>query len=125
LASQPNQIKHGSLYIHWLKQPSAALFYLFYNLLLSKDTFNRFNRIALLSLLLIDRDPPLHSPQFTPNPENELSRRSQHPPNSGVTGAHTVYLSESSPQNQPFPGHHPFILTLTGFGLFWGVHLEQ
>ncbi len=30
-----------------------ALFYLFYRLLLSRETFHRFNRFALLSLLLL------------------------------------------------------------------------
>ena len=30
-----------------------ALFYLFYRLLLSKETFHRFNRVALLGILLL------------------------------------------------------------------------
>jgi len=44
----------GLFLIHMAKTAIClALFYLFYKLLLSKDTFHRFNRIALLSLLLM------------------------------------------------------------------------
>ena len=36
-----------------------ALFYLFYRLLLSKETFHRFNRVALLGILLLSLLIPL------------------------------------------------------------------
>jgi len=44
----------GLFILHMAKTALClALFYLFYKLLLSRDTFHRFNRISLLSLLLI------------------------------------------------------------------------
>lgn len=43
------------LFFVYIVKSSVCLagFYLFYRLLLSKETFHRFNRIALLTLLLL------------------------------------------------------------------------
>ncbi|MCR9013123.1 M56 family metallopeptidase [Gabonibacter chumensis] len=44
----------GSFFVYILKMAfSLILFYLFYRLLLGKETFHRFNRIALLSILML------------------------------------------------------------------------
>ncbi len=44
----------GALFVYIIKSSFClAFFYLFYRLLLSKDTFHRFNRIALLGLILL------------------------------------------------------------------------
>ena len=44
----------GALFVYILKSAIClAMFYLFYRALLSKETFHRFNRIALLSMLVI------------------------------------------------------------------------
>ena len=43
----------GTFLVYILKSSLClALFYLFYRLLLSKETFHRFNRIALLGLFI-------------------------------------------------------------------------
>lgn len=44
----------GTFFVYILKTSLClALFYLFYRLLLSKETFHRFNRIALLGVLVL------------------------------------------------------------------------
>ena len=50
----------GTFLVYILKSSLClALFYLFYRLLLSKETFHRFNRIALLGVMLISCLLPL------------------------------------------------------------------
>jgi len=50
----------GTFFVYIIKSAICLIaFYLFYKLLLSKDTFHRFNRIALLSLLLLSFVVPL------------------------------------------------------------------
>ncbi len=50
----------GTLFIYILKSAFCLiLFYLFYRLLLSRDTFHRFNRIALLSIMTLSCLLPL------------------------------------------------------------------
>ena len=50
----------GIFFVYILKSAIClALFYLFYRLLLSKETFHRFNRIALLGLLVLSCIVPL------------------------------------------------------------------
>lgn len=50
----------GVFFVYILKSSAClAGFYLFYRLLLSKETFHRFNRIALLALLLLSLLLPL------------------------------------------------------------------
>ncbi len=50
----------GDFFVYILKSAVClALFYLFYRLLLSKETFHRFNRIALLGILLLSCLLPL------------------------------------------------------------------
>ena len=50
----------GIFFVYILKSSVClALFYLFYRLLLSKETFHRFNRLALLGLLLVSSLVPL------------------------------------------------------------------
>ena len=44
----------GTFFVYILKSSVClALFYLFYRLLLSKETFHRFNRVALLGILVL------------------------------------------------------------------------
>ena len=44
----------GIFFVYILKSSVClAVFYLFYRLLLSRETFHRFNRVALLSILLL------------------------------------------------------------------------
>lgn len=44
----------GAFFVYILKSSVClAVFYLFYRLLLSKETFHRFNRFALLGILLL------------------------------------------------------------------------
>lgn len=50
----------GAFFVYILKSAVClALFYLFYRLLLSRETFHRFNRVALLGLLLLSCLIPL------------------------------------------------------------------
>lgn len=49
-----------------------SLFYLFYRLLLSKETFYRFNRIALLGILVFSLLLPLI--EVTKAPQNEINQ---------------------------------------------------
>lgn len=44
----------GTFLVYILKSAAClAVFYLFYKLLMSRDTFHRFNRFALLGLLVL------------------------------------------------------------------------
>ena len=50
----------GTFLVYILKSAVClAMFYLFYRLLLSKETFHRFNRIALLGVMLLSCLLPL------------------------------------------------------------------
>ena len=50
----------GVFFVYMLKSSVClAMFYLFYRMLLSKETFHRFNRIALLGVLLLSCLLPL------------------------------------------------------------------
>ena len=50
----------GTFFVYILKSSAClALFYLFYRLLLSKETFHRFNRVALLGILFLSLLIPL------------------------------------------------------------------
>ena len=50
----------GTFFVYILKSSVClALFYLFYRLLLSKETFHRFNRVALLGILFLSLLIPL------------------------------------------------------------------
>ena len=50
----------GIFFVYILKSSVClALFYLFYRLLLSKETFHRFNRVALLGVLVLSFLIPL------------------------------------------------------------------
>ena len=50
----------GAFFVYILKSSLClAVFYLFYRLLLSKETFHRCNRIALLSIILLSYILPL------------------------------------------------------------------
>ena len=49
----------GMFFVYILKSSLClALFYLFYRLLLSKETFHRFNRLALLGVLALSGTIP-------------------------------------------------------------------
>ena len=61
----------GVFFVYILKSSAClAGFYLFYRLLLSKETFHRFNRIALLALLLLSLLLPLI--QLTTTQQTEM-----------------------------------------------------
>ena len=46
----------GIFFVYILKSSVClTIFYLFYKLLLSRDTFHRFNRVALLGILLLSQ----------------------------------------------------------------------
>ena len=50
----------GTFLVYILKSAAClAVFYLFYKLLMSRDTFHRFNRFALLGLLVLSSLLPL------------------------------------------------------------------
>jgi hypothetical protein len=112
----------GFFLIHMAKTAFClALFYLFYKLLLSKDTFHRFNRVALLSLLLIAVTLPFIHLSLPQIPENELSIDVGQTAPIQESMVITTDLSESSPQNQPFPWAITLLsIYLTGFALFLG-----
>lgn len=64
----------GAFFVYILKSAVClALFYLFYRLLLSRETFHRFNRVALLGLLLLSCLIPLV--EVTLEEPMEVSRR--------------------------------------------------
>ena len=61
----------GTFFVYILKSAFClAGFYLFYRLLLSRETFHRFNRIALLGILLLSLCIPFV--QFTTNQHTEM-----------------------------------------------------
>ena len=63
----------GTLFVYILKTSLClAFFYLFYRLLLSKETFHRFNRIALLSVLALSWLLPLIT--FTIHKPSEVTQ---------------------------------------------------
>ena len=62
----------GSFFVYILKMAfSLILFYLFYRLLLGKETFHRFNRIALLGILMLSLCIPFWEISDENNPERE------------------------------------------------------
>ena len=64
----------GTFFVYIIKSAFClALFYLFYRLLLSKETFHRFNRIALLGLLALSCLVPLV--EVSSGATNEISRQ--------------------------------------------------
>lgn len=64
----------GTFFVYILKSAFClALFYLFYRLLLSKETFHRFNRVALLGLLVLSCVVPLI--EVGAGGANEINRR--------------------------------------------------
>ena len=64
----------GAFFVYIIKSAFClALFYLFYRLLLSKETFHRFNRIALLGLLVASCVVPLI--QVDAEGANEVNRQ--------------------------------------------------
>ena len=64
----------GAFFVYIIKSAFClALFYLFYRLLLSKETFHRFNRIALLGLLALSCIVPLM--KVNAEASNEINRQ--------------------------------------------------
>ncbi|WP_294140907.1 M56 family metallopeptidase [uncultured Sanguibacteroides sp.] len=62
----------GSFFVYILKMAfSLILFYLFYRLLLGKETFHRFNRIALLGILMLSLCIPFWEISDENNPGRE------------------------------------------------------
>ena len=64
----------GAFFVYIIKSAFClALFYLFYRLLLSRETFHRFNRIALLGLLVLSCVVPLI--EISSDASNEINRQ--------------------------------------------------
>ena len=64
----------GAFFVYIIKSAFClALFYMFYRLLLSKETFHRFNRIALLGLLALSCIVPLV--EVSSESSNEINRQ--------------------------------------------------
>ena len=96
----------GIFLIYILKSAVClSLFYLFYRLLLSKETFHRFNRIALLGILFLSLLIPFI--EVTTAHQTELSQ-------TVLTVEQLLMVAEAmdpaevtvaQPRNFPFPGY--------------------
>ena len=82
----------GFFFVYILKSGVClSLFYLFYRLLLSKETFYRFNRIALLGILVFSLLLPLI--EVTKAPQNEINQAE-------LTIAQLLVMAENHQQTQ-------------------------
>ena len=114
----------GMFFVYILKSALClALFYLFYRLLLSKETFHRFNRLALLGVLVLSSTIPF------------VKITMQNPTEAGILFDELVQIPEAmSPEasvslpmeevSAPFPWM-ALVLLVYGLGIvfFWGRHL--
>ena len=114
----------GVFFVYILKSSLClALFYLFYRLLLSKETFHRFNRLALLGLLAFSSAIPF------------VKITIQNPTEAGILFDELMQIPEAmSPEASvslpmeevaaPFPWM-ALVLLVYGLGIvfFWGRHL--
>ena len=114
----------GMFFVYILKSALClALFYLFYRLLLSKETFHRFNRLALLGVLALSSTIPF------------VKITIQNPTEAGILFDELVQIPEAmSPEvsvslpmeevSAPFPWM-ALVLLVYGLGIvfFWGRHL--
>ena len=114
----------GMFFVYILKSSLClALFYLFYRLLLSKETFHRFNRLALLGVLALSGTIPF------------VKITIQNPTEAGILFDELVQIPEAmSPEvsvslsmeevSAPFPWM-ALVLLVYGLGIvfFWGRHL--
>ena len=114
----------GMFFVYILKSSLClALFYLFYRLLLSKETFHRFNRLALLGVLALSGTIPF------------VKITIQNPTEAGILFDELMQIPEAmSPEASvslpmeevaaPFPWM-ALVLLVYGLGIvfFWGRHL--
>ena len=114
----------GMFFVYILKSSLClALFYLFYRLLLSKETFHRFNRLALLGVLALSGTIPF------------VKITIQNPTEAGILFDELMQIPEPmSPEasvslpmeevSAPFPWM-ALVLLVYGLGIvfFWGRHL--
>ena len=114
----------GMFFVYILKSSLClALFYLFYRLLLSKETFHRFNRLALLGVLALSGTIPF------------VKITIQNPTEAGILFDELMQIPEAmSPEasvslpmeevSAPFPWM-ALVLLVYGLGIvfFWGRHL--
>ena len=114
----------GVFFVYILKSSLClALFYLFYRLLLSKETFHRFNRLALLGVLALSGTIPF------------VKITIQNPTEAGILFDELMQIPEAmSPEasvslpmeevSAPFPWM-ALVLLVYGLGIvfFWGRHL--
>ena len=114
----------GMFFVYILKSSLClALFYLFYRLLLSKETFHRFNRLALLGVLALSGAIPfmkitLQNPAEVGFSFDELM---QLPEAVSTEASVSVPMEDVS---TPFPWM-ALVLLVYGLGIvfFWGRHL--
>ena len=110
----------GIFFVYILKTSVClAVFYLFYRLLLSKETFHRFNRLALLGVLLLSCLVPLI--EVTTREASEMSQPF-------IALEDMLLMAESAPVMEevstPFPWRALLLLVyLLGILFFLGRHL--
>ena len=109
----------GMFFVYILKSSLClALFYLFYRLLLSKETFHRFNRLALLGVLALSGAIPFVKITLQKSAE------------AGISFDEFMLVPEVAPSvvmeevSTPFPWM-ALVLLVYGLGIvfFWGRHL--
>ena len=109
----------GMFFVYILKSSLClALFYLFYRLLLSKETFHRFNRLALLGVLALSGAIPFMKITLQSSAE------------AGISFDEFMLVPEVAPSvvmeevSAPFPWM-ALVLLVYGLGIvfFWGRHL--
>jgi len=100
----------GTFFVFMIKSALCLIvFYLFYKLLLSKDTFHRFNRIALLSLLLFSFVIPFGHISFSNSSKLEQQMVVME---EVIKQAEPVNTNQSSWSNAPAESSHLLILVL-------------
>ena len=109
----------GMFFVYILKSSLClALFYLFYRLLLSKETFHRFNRLALLGVLVLSSAIPFVEVTMQKSAE------------AGILFDEFMLIPEVTPSvvveevSTPFPWMALVLLVyVLGIVFFWGRHL--
>ena len=114
----------GMFFVYILKSSLClALFYLFYRLLLSKETFHRFNRLALLGVLALSGAIPFMKITLQNSAEVGFSfdELMQLPEAVSTEASVSVPMEDVS---TPFPWM-ALVLLVYGLGIvfFWGRHL--
>ena len=102
----------GTFFVYILKTSICLTgFYLFYRLLLSKETFHRFNRVALLGILLLSLLIPFC--EITVPKESEVQQTL-------VTIEQILTLADHVPQTEVQAFIHPVVASPPAVYLFAG-----